>query len=176
MADVSKEYAEALFAVACESGAENDVMTALDGVLCAFDENPEYAELLASPGISLGERLGAIETTFGRSVPECVLSYLMLLCEKGRIAIFRESVGEYRNLLNIRNSLNTAKVISAIELSKSEKQALKEKLEKISGSTVELDCVIDPDILGGVIVEMNGRVIDGSLRHRLREVKEVIEQ
>ena len=99
MADVSKEYAEALFAVACERDAENDVMTALDSVLCAFDENPEYAELLASPGISLGERLGAIETTFGGSVPECVLSYLMLLCEKGRIAIFRESVGEYRNLL-----------------------------------------------------------------------------
>ena len=176
MSDVSKEYAEALFAVACEDGSEKAVMAALDGVLSAFGGDPEYEELLASPNLSLGERIGSIDAVFGGNVPECVLSYLMLLCEKGRISLFRESVGEYRKLLNVRNSLTTAKVISAIELSEKERNALREKLEKISGNTVELDCVVDPEILGGLIVEMNGHVTDGSLRHRLQEVKEVIER
>ena len=53
---------------------------------------------------------------------------------------------------------------------------MKQKLEKISGQTVLLDRTVDPSLMGGVVVEMNGRVMDGSLRRRLRAVKEVMEQ
>ena len=63
---------------------------------------------------------------------------------------------------------------SAVSLTDRECIELTKKLEKISGNTVSLDCHVDPSLIGGVIVEMNGRVMDGSLRHRLREVKDVI--
>ena len=59
MAQISKEYAEALFALACEEGKETEFLTALEEIGRIFEDQPDYAELLAAPGISLGERLAA---------------------------------------------------------------------------------------------------------------------
>ena len=73
----------------------------------------------------------------------------------------------------MRHRVVRARVTSAVPLTEGEKNALRLKLEK-DGGTVTLDCVVDPEIMGGVIVETEDRVIDGSLRHRLREMKDVM--
>ena len=176
MAQISKEYAEALFTLACEESLEEEFLTALEKIGNILEKEPAYAELLASPGIPLGERLSAVETALGGVVPEYVVSWTQLLCEKGRIGYFSECLKEYRSLLAAKQSVVTARVTSAVALTEKESESLKQKLEKISGGTVLLDTAIDPSLLGGVVVEINGRVMDGSLRHRLRMVKEVMEQ
>ena len=63
---------------------------------------------------------------------------------------------------------------SAVALTEREKTELKEKLEKRLGRTIRLECAIDPSLLGGLLVQVDGRVIDGSLKHRLHEIKEVM--
>lgn len=176
MTELNKEYASALFALALEGQAESIIMQSLDKAKAAFDKAPEYVELLASPGISSGERLSAIESAFGGVLHEHVVSFVCLLCEKGRIRLFADCVEAYRQLLHIKQSVSTAHVRSAVRLTEAEREALTRKLEQISGNTVTLICSEDPSILGGVIVEMNGTVMDGSLRHRLREVKEVMKE
>ena len=176
MTEISKEYATALFALACEQGNEAAVMAALEQASQAFAEHAEYMELLSSPGISLGKRIHAVEQTFGMLFPADVVSFIQLLCEKGRIRLFPSCVEEYRRLLNVRQAVVIAKVTSAVLLTEAESASLKRKLEQISGSTVTLQCSIAPQLLGGVVVEMNGRVMDGSLRHRLREIKEVMDR
>ena len=70
--------------------------------------------------------------------------------------------------------LSSAHVVSAIELSNEEKTALIEKLEKLTGNTVAAEYEINESIIGGVIVNIDDKVIDGSIRHKLQEVKEVI--
>lgn len=174
MADISKEYAEALFILACEDNSEQAYMTALDEVLEVFAQNDDFMLFLSSPNIPLGERVAAIDRVFDGAAPVHVISFIQLLCEKGHIGVFDECVDEFHRLLDLKNSVTYAKVTSAVSLTPSEADALKLKLEKMSGSTVTLDCVVDPALLGGVVVEMNGTVMDGSLRHRLREVKEVM--
>ncbi len=174
MTEIAKEYAEALFLLACEEGEEKEIMTALEETDTLFRETPELWELFSSPGIPQKERQEAIVTIFGDRLPTRVLSFLQLLCEKGRIRAFQSCVEEYRSLLRIRESVIRAKVVSAVPLTEDEKRELTRKLEKKSGKTVTLDCSTDPSLLGGVIVEMEGTVMDGSLRHRLREVKEVM--
>jgi ATP synthase F1 delta subunit len=101
---------------------------------------------------------------------------MQLLCEKRRIALFEECVKEYRLLLNAAEARVTAKVTSAVALTDAELFALQQKLEKISGKTVLIEAIVDPDLLGGLTVEIDGTVMDGSLRHRLRRVKEVMNQ
>lgn len=174
MKEIAKQYAEAVFALACEERCEDAVMTALDDVAALFDQNPEYMELLSAPGIPLTERVGLIQTTFGARVPETVSSLLGLLCEKGRLRLFSFCRDEYRRLLHVRRAVVTAKVTSAVPLTEKERKALIQQLQKKNGGTVRLSCEIDPSIMGGVIVEMEGAVIDGSLRRRLRDVKEVM--
>ena len=176
MAQISKEYAEALFALACEEGKETEFLTALERIEKILEEQPDYAALLSSPSIPLNERLEAVEAALADGFPKYVISWVQLLCEKGRIGYLPECAKEYRTLLRTKNAVVTAKVSSAVALTAGEAEALKQKLETISASTVLLECTVDPTLLGGVVVEMNGRVMDGSLRHRLRAVKEVMEQ
>lgn len=173
MTDISKEYAEALFALACETGEQEDVMQALTTVMQTMDEQGELMELLSSPAIPLTERLAAIERCYG-ALPETVVSFLQLLCEKGRYRRLGACVEEYQRLLDVSRAVKTARVTSAVPLCESEVAALTERLSRVSGCTVQLCCAVDPSLIGGLVVEMDGCVMDGSLRHRSQEIKEVI--
>lgn len=174
MAETIREYAEALFSLACEEESEKTVMASLEAVAAVFAETPEYLQLLSSPAIPLGERLSAAEAGLGTMLPERVLSFIMLLCEKGRITQLNACVREYRHLLEIKEATVTAQVTSAIELTEQEKKTLRESLARRYRCHITLETQVDPTILGGMIVEIGGRVMDGSLKNRLREVKEVM--
>ena len=174
MTEISKEYGTALFMLACEEGEARNYATALEQIRKAFTENPQYAEMLSSPSISLKERLNAIDAAFSNEVPEYVLSFLKLLCEKGRISCFIESVEEYLSLLAESERVSNAKVTSAVALTDGEKQKLITKLEEVSRGKVHAEYFVDASLLGGLIVELDGKIMDGSLRHRLYDVKEVI--
>ena len=174
MAQMSKEYGTALFSLAKECDAEDEYKKALDTVLSVFRETPEYIDLLASPSIPKDERAEAVEQAFSGSVPEHVVSFLQLLCEKGHIRSFEGCVSEYNALYDASKKIAVAKVTSAVPLTDGEKDSLKQKLQKISGSNVCLECSTDKSLMGGLVVEINGKVIDGTLSHRLHEVKDVI--
>lgn len=174
MAEIGKEYGTALFMLACEENEKRSYAAALEDVKDTFLRYPQYPELLSSPGIPLKERLGIIDETFDGRLPEHVISYLKLLCEKGRIACFMESVDEYKALLDASEHIASAKITSAVELTESEKQKLICKLEATEKCKVEAEYFVDSALLGGLIVEMDGRIMDGSLRHRLQDIKEVM--
>ena len=96
------------------------------------------------------------------------------MCEKGRIKHFSDSVKEYKRLLDESKKVSKAKVTSATELLENQKEALKHKLEKISNTAVEMEYFIDESIIGGVVAEIDGKIMDGSLRSRLHDMKDVI--
>jgi F-type H+-transporting ATPase subunit delta len=174
MKEISKQYAEAIFELACENGEEDAVMAALRTVRETFEQNPEYMALLSSPAIPLAERLDVVERAFSGRLAETVVSLVSLMCEKGRIAGFFECVEEYARLLDVRRSVVMARVISAVPLSEEQVAALTKKLENKCKGRVELSCEVDATIMGGLVVEMQGTVMDGSLRQHLLEVKEVM--
>ena len=174
MSDVIREYAKALFMLATETGNQENYGKALDAALCAFSENDVYTEFLASPGIPLSERLGALESAFSGSLPKDVLSFIKILCEKRYIKDFEKCVAEYNTLLDEVSKVSTAKIISAVALTEDEETALKNKLEEISGHTILLECTVDKSILGGLIVEIDGKIADASLQRHLKDVKDVM--
>ena len=176
MAQVIKEYAAALFDLAQETDSVQAISDSLDTVLTVFEENPEYVDFLSSPNIPKSERIAAIEQAFTGSVPEYVVSFLSLFCERGRIRSLKECISEYRQLCDAANKISVADVASAVELTEAQKSALVKKLEKICGNTVVLNCTVDESLLGGMVVSVDGRVIDGSIKHKLRELKEVMHQ
>jgi len=160
--------------LACEVNEQEGYRKALEEIKDAFIENPQFQELLASPSVPLKERLSIIDSVFADKLPEHILSYLKLLCEKGRMPCFMESVQEYNGLFDASKRLSNAKVTSAVELTENEKQKLITKLETIVKGKVQAEYFVDADLLGGFIVEMDGKIMDNSLRHRLHEIKGVI--
>ena len=174
MTELTKEYAVALFSLGLEGGMTDSYADSLDTVLECIKAEPEYLDLLSSPGISGKERAELFCTAFEGKIEEDVMSFVSLLCETGRIRGFEKSVSEYKALLDASHRVSAARVVSTVPLTDDEITRIKEKLEVQSGNTVHISCEIDPSLIGGIMIEIDGKVIDGSIRRRLQEVKEVI--
>lgn len=174
MTEIIREYAEAVYEIACEENSKREYAQVLQMLADTFSENPEYVEFLICPGIPLSERLKAVEEAFAGRVPEYILMFIQLLCEKGRIQLFSQCVAEYIKLVDDSENIAVARVTSAVKLTQPETDGIRLKLEKLIGKKIVMECITDPAIMGGVIIETEGRIIDGSLRRSLREVKEVI--
>ena len=174
MSDIKSEYAKALFMLAAETGNGKEYRNALDVVLEVFENNPQYPEFLSTFAIPLDDRLNALEAAFSEAVPREVLSFLKLLCEKRHIGEFSECAQQYNAMYDEICEVSNAKVTSAVELNDDEKTSLEAKLEKMSGHKTLVEYVVDKSIIGGLIVEMDGKIMDSSLRKHLKDVKDVI--
>lgn len=175
MTQRTKEYAEALFALALETDSADAFASALKDATAVLSEHPDYIEFLACYGIPAAERTKALEEVFSDRLPEYVLSFLQLLCEHGQIKSVFDCQKEFEALYMESCRMATATVTSAVVLTDEQKARLVDKIKALCGRDVLPVYVIDPAILGGIIVETDGKIIDGSLRHRLHEVKEVID-
>jgi len=174
MTDIGKEYGTAVFMLACEENATELYAQALATVNEAFLANPGYMDFLASPSIPIGERIAALNEAFANHIPEQVLSFLQLLCQRGRISGFFAAVSEYNALLDASKKVSTVVVTSATELDAEQKQKLIKKLESMCSGKVNAEYQVDRSLIGGMIIDMDGKVIDGSVRTRLQDIKEVM--
>ena len=173
MTNASREYTEALFALSSEENCLDEVASSLKLMSDIFGQNPEYSELLSSPAIPIGERIELIDTAFS-SAHEYALSFLKLLSERSLVSIFPECEKDFSNMLASSNSISYATVTTAVELTSDERAKLIAKLEKLCGNEVQIEEKTDTSLLGGVVVEIDGKIIDASLRRRLSDVKDVI--
>ncbi|MBR3780140.1 MAG: ATP synthase F1 subunit delta [Clostridia bacterium] len=173
MVQTEREYAEALFSVAAEEDSAEEYLGALHTVKQVIYENPDYIEFLASPAISMSERAAAIDEAFG-VMPEYVVSFIKLLCESGRVRSILECIDEYEKLATVFLNRTTAFIYSAVKLSETQKSGVCAKLEKLTGKTVEPVYIIDESLIGGVKIEVDGKTLDGSVKYRMGEIKDVM--
>ncbi len=173
MMQTEREYAEALFMLALESGDSERYGEAVDTVYTVMRENPEYIEFLSSPAIPLAERCAAIDEAFS-TLPEHVVSFMKLLCENSRTKSICECFEEYKKLAIAASGCVNASVVSAVELDENQKEKLVAKLEKVTGKKVDAVYTVDKTLIGGMRIELDGKLYDGSVSKRLSEVKDVI--
>jgi len=176
MTGSSNEYALALFALAKEAGCAQQMDEGLSLIADVFKSTPNLYEFLRAPGVPKEVRLKTVQDAFQDAVPEYALSFLLLLCRKDMIELLDSCVQDYRHLYSESISIAHAFITSAVELTQSEKEQMEQKLAKKTGKQIEAEYLIDPALLGGVIVRMDGYTMDGSLRHRLQTMKEVMNQ
>lgn len=174
MKQTDKEYAEALFMLAAEEQRTAEFETALDTVKAVIDKNPDYIEFLVSPAIPLFERVDAIEQAFGKTLPEDIVSFIKLLCENGHIRSLPECIAEYKRLVMALDNKAFADIYSAVDLSDQQKATVCSKLKKLTGKEIEPRYIIDRSLIGGLKIEIEGKTYDGSVKHRLHDLKDVI--
>lgn len=175
MAQKNKGYALALFSLASESSSADKIFVELQEIVDAFSQNPEYIELLSSPAISNEIKLSSLTSVVPSDYTEEIKAFLAILCKKGDLSEIFECFNEYQALYKEAFKISVANIVSAVELTDSELIALKKALEAKTGKNLTLKTTVDKGILGGVSVEIDGCVYDGSLKRRLDEIKKVIE-
>lgn len=173
MTGPEKDYAAALFMLAAEEQCADVYSEALDTMCRAMNGESEYLEFLSSPAVPLTERIAAIDEAFG-TLPENVVSFLKLLCEHGHIRALPACVEEFGRLSQALENRTIANVISAVPLDEGQKQALCRKLGTLIGKGIDAVYTVDTSLIGGVIIEVEGKTYDGSIKHRLHDVKDVM--
>ena len=174
MTDTSKSYADALFSLALETNTVFETLMALKEMRNGIYATEGALDLLASPSIPKDERCAVLEKAFGDVQPAHVMSFVGILGQHGHIRELNDCLTAYTQLHDEHSRLSTAYVTSAVELTKGEKAELTEKLSRKFNRTIHLECAVDPSLLGGLVVRVDSKVIDGSLKHRLQEIKEVM--
>lgn len=174
MSEVSREYAEAMYELARETQSEDAIAAGMKLVAGLVRRDPEILDFLAAPNIPKRERSAVLEKALSGQVPEFVLSLTQLMCESGNIRCIERCAEEYEEILNTARGLSTARVVSATALTEDQKRQLQQRLSEKTGRKVVLDCSVDESLLGGLVVTLDGKVMDGSLKHRLNEVREVM--
>lgn len=174
MNNKSTEYANALYELAIEENIEKEVYDSLQMVHSVFEDNRDYITLLSSRNIPKKDRVKIIEESLSNKVHEYVCSFVCLLCEKEIISIFDDCFKEYKKMYNLSQNVLTAQVKSAVPLSETQMKHIVAKLEKITGRNVTVDCIVDKSLIGGIAIYIDGKVIDNSIKHKLSEIKEVM--
>lgn len=173
MTQASKEYAAALFSIALEKQCVRPWADAVGEMAECLREYPAYCDLLTSPEIPAEERESLMRAAFA-GTPEEILRLAALMIQRGRAWEIPDTADRFRQLADEAEKHKTARVVSAAPLTEAEKERLIKRLAGDTGAKITLSCETDPALLGGMLVEIDGRVIDGTLRTKLRELKEVI--
>ena len=170
MSDVSKEYGAALWQLAQESDLAEQLLQETKTAQDALRDNPAYLSLLSSPDIPKEERAAAVARAFAGG-HRYLVNFLSMMVELGYSREIPACFEEYRRLYREDRGIAVAKVTSARPLSDREREKLIAALERRYDVKVEADYKIDPSLLGGMKVEISGRLLDGSAKRRLDEVK-----
>ena len=172
MTKIQQVYGGSLYELAKEEGLTEQIYAQLQQVIAIFDENPAYWQFLDTVSISKQERCKALDEALSSSVEPYLLNFMKILCENAMFAQLRGCAKEYRRRYNEDHGIVDVRAITAVPMAQPLQQKLKEKLGSILDKQVELSCKVDPDCMGGVLLELPGRQLDGTVKHRLDALRE----
>lgn len=171
---LDKRYALALYQVAEEKGKVEEYLQDLREVVNLIENNQEFLQIIKHPQISSTRKKQTFIKLFKGKVDEELLSFLLILIEKDRMLYIREKLNEMEKIHLERNNTLIANIKTVIPLTKDEKDTLKIKLSKKYDKKILLNEEIDESIIGGVYVRVGNDVIDGTVKSKLDEMKELI--
>ena len=167
MTEYARVYGSSLYDLAAEEQLTTEILEEMREIKQIFRDNPDYMKLLNEPSVKKDERLKMIEDAFGSQAQRYLVSFLKLLCERGLLREYEGCLEMFKQRYNKDHGIEEAVVTSAVKLNDTQLAALKAKLEKMTGKTVEVICRIDPRVVAGLKVELEGNELDGSVEGRL---------
>ncbi|MBN1176629.1 MAG: ATP synthase F1 subunit delta [Dehalococcoidales bacterium] len=164
-----RRYAQAIFEIALEKKELERWQTDLDKLAEAAG-NEIFLAAMESPKIKVEKKTEVLKKSLGDINP-LAMNLVLMLITRGGIGIIADIAGEYRRLLDAYRGIQTADVITAVPLDEKDKEKLAGNLGTLLGTKVVVKSEVDPEILGGIIARVNGKLLDGSTRSKLAALK-----
>jgi F-type H+-transporting ATPase subunit delta len=168
----SRAYAAALYAVANAEGQLASAGDELFAVARAIEGNDALRDALGDAHLPAERRQQIIEELLGSRASDVTVALASMVVGTGRGRELPDIVDALLELSASQEGRQVAEVRSAIDLSEDQRQRLAEALKTATGSDVDVRVVVDPGVVGGLVVRVGDQVIDGSVRHRLAQLRE----
>ena len=165
----AKRYARAAFDVA----VANDAVEAWRRDLQTISEalaTPQLVEYLQSPAVPFAPKRDLVDRRLASVLPHA-RNFVLTIVSNRRVAEFAAVVDEFETLAREAAGFVIARVTTAVPLDERESAAVADRLGAFAGRRVQMECTIDPEIIGGVIARIGDREIDGSVRARLAALR-----
>jgi F-type H+-transporting ATPase subunit delta len=174
MTEAGSVYGLALYDLAKSEGLTEQILKELSVLRQSFEEEPDFLKLLHTPALSKQERCDILDASFRGKLQPYLLNFLKILTEKGYIHHFSHCCDAYRDQYNRDHGILPVTAVTAVPMTDAQQKRLKEKLEALTGKTVELHSRIDPSCLGGVRLDYDGKRVDDTVSHRLDAVRTLL--
>ena len=174
MTQAGSVYGEALYDLAKSEGLSHRILQELEVLAESFRREPEFLRLLSAPNVSKAERCAVLDASFEGKVHPYVLNFLKILTEKNYARHFSDCAAAYRRHYNLDNGILPVRAVTAVPLNQAQTQKLTAKLSELTGKTVQLTNHVDPEILGGVRLDYDGKRLDDTVSHRLEAVRSLL--
>ena len=175
MEELARVYARSLFEVALEQDALDELREQIGQFADAVNENRELAVFFFSPYFSTKEKQEALGRILDGASP-ILMNFLSLLIENHRMPVIFRIRQEYERLWQEENRMLPVQITSAIALDDETTASLGKTIGERAGRKVTLAAIVDPDILGGIIVRVGNSILDASIRNRLEQLRRHVAQ
>lgn len=165
----AKRYAQAIFEIALEK-KELDKWQADLQRIAVLTQDAEFVAVMDNPKYSFEAKSKLISNQIGQINP-LAKNLAFLLISRGLFSIIQEVYAEYQLLLDNFRGIEKADITTAVPLSDAEKNQLTESLRALTGKKIILSLNVDPSIIGGLVIRVGGRLIDGSTNSQLAALK-----
>lgn len=172
MAELTVEmtYGEALYEASVEAGKATEVLEEGLAVLEILKKQPELSAFMAAPTIAAYKKKNVLQNIFSDKIQEELLNLLFILVDRRRTRAFRKIMRHYKVLYEREDGFSYGQIVSAAPLTEERILKFEEETNKLLSDKVKLENEVDPYLIGGVKIMVNGKLIDASLRTRLTDL------
>ncbi len=168
---ISRTYSNALISTAKDANKCQNVLDDLFFVKELINTNSELSTLLYSPVVSLNDKKDIMTKLLNNRVDKITLDFILLLLDNNRINALDETLNQYLKTYNKINNIITPLIISAVDLDENQKNKIVEKLKEKLLKTIKPDYLVNPDIIGGLVIEIEDKTLDFSLKSKFDDMK-----
>lgn len=165
----AKRHAQAVFQLALEGGELEKWLEDLKTIATTLGQ-PQLMAILESPKVHLDEKMELISRCLP-GVSQLALNLVYLLVARRRLRLIDQIASEYQRLVDAYQGLEHAEVTTAIPLDEEDRKRLSERLAGLTGTRIMLSTKVDPNVIGGFVVRIGDRLIDGSTKSKLGSLR-----
>ena len=163
---VGRRYSKAIFEIAEEKNQVKEIYEMLNSAMVLYRTDKEFKNFILNPLIDNEQKKSVLNEIFGKDNSDN-LNILLYILDKGRMNCIKYIVAEYLKIYYRKNRILDVKATFTKELTDEQKKKLIDKLSQKTGKEINLEIKIDKDILGGGIIKIGDKIIDGSIRREL---------
>jgi F-type H+-transporting ATPase subunit delta len=171
---VARNYADTLFSLAERGGAQEEWLVLLGEIGSLYRESPVFRAFLHTPRVSPDEKKQLLRSVLGDRYPEAFVRFLQVVIDKRRQGLLPLMEEAYREILNERTGRVHASVTLPFEADAPFRAELERALSAVLDGEVTADFRTDEQIIGGLVVRVKDRVLDGSVRRRLQLMRRAL--
>ena len=169
--EVAAPYAQALLSIAQSKDQVDELSGVAGEFLTLLKDSDQLSQFLTNPIADRDAKKNVIRQVLGEEANAQMKNFMLLLVDKGRIALVEPILQQFQSLVRELNQTVLAEVISAVELTDEQKDTVRQKVQSMTDArSVELETRVDPDLIGGVIINIGSKVLDASIRGQLRRI------